>query len=621
MDLLIYSYFLSIFSLINSLISIKYKDVFYNLYLIFFNISFFLLIYKFIISDYSYSLILYNTHELDFLLYKVLALWSNNEGAIFLLCFLLSNLSFWFLNNRYLNILPITLYNRILQLLLYFLLVFNFVNFFIFNPFQKIYWFLLEGFEFNILLQDPLFVIHPPILFIGYISFIILYTFLINIKNLNNIFLEKYKKELTTELYYLSLFCWIFITLGILLGSWWAYYELGWEGWWSWDPVENLSLMPWLLMTVFLHSYNLEKDINLKGTLYLYIGFLLSISSLMSLFFVRSGFLNSVHAFVNDYTSGVWLLFFLSIFLLIFFYLYLQIKNNKDNLKFYYSVFSTKGYLFLFININIFFFFIVIFGTFFPVIYNIIWNNDLSLNNSFYNNSLKLLLIPLLYVLLLHNLNYKNIIVLNSKIFYIIVGFLLFSNIILYYYYDLPFLLINLLISLVLLNILACFWKLIYFRLKLTNSFFSHLGFLLATFGVLIFSSFKKELHINLEPLSKIKLDNIDLIFRGYDLVKKQIYTSSYGNFIFKWNNYDWFVFPEQTFSFFSGVMMTKSIVLSNFLMDCYITILEDGYSSLIHITYNFLTSFIWLGGFLIVLSSIIYLKKINYKEINNIWF
>ena len=94
MDLLIYSYFLSIFSLINSLISIKYKDVFYNLYLIFFNISFFLLIYKFIISDYSYLLILYNTYELDFLLYKVLALWSNNEGAIFLLCFLLSNLSF-----------------------------------------------------------------------------------------------------------------------------------------------------------------------------------------------------------------------------------------------------------------------------------------------------------------------------------------------------------------------------------------------------------------------------------------------------------------------------------------------------------------------------------------------
>jgi cytochrome c biogenesis factor len=121
----------------------------------------------------------------------------------------------------------------------------------------------------------------------------------------------------------------------------------------------------------------------------------------------------------------------------------------------------------------------------------------------------------------------------------------------------------------------------------------SHLGFLIAVANILIFHLFKIEYHINMIPLEKIKINNIEIIFRGYELIKKQIYTSNYGNFLIKWEDFTWGIFPEQSFSFFSNALITKSSILTNGLVDCYITVLEDSFNGLVHITFNYMTSFI----------------------------
>jgi cytochrome c-type biogenesis protein CcmF len=182
--------------------------------------------------------------------------------------------------------------------------------------------------------------------------------------------------------------------------------------------------MPWLLGLILLHGYNKEKNLELKDSIYtIFFSFIIFISSLISLFFVRSGFLNSVHAFVNDYTSGIF--FLVLLFVLIFYIIYLFNSYQKYSRPTDYilSIYSNQGSLFLMINIIIIFFLILTFGTFYPIIYNIFTNQDLSLNMAFYNDSLKLLMIPFLFLFLNKHMTKYNHIFMNVKSIYFFLGF------------------------------------------------------------------------------------------------------------------------------------------------------------------------------------------------------
>ena len=221
---------------------------------------------------------------------------------------------------------------RILTLLFQQIII---IGFFIFliktsNPFNYIFPVPKEGLGLNPILQDPALAIHPPILYLGYVGSSIIFSSTLSATTLNYIS-QKWAKHIK----YWILLSWFFLTLGILLGSIWAYYELGWGGFWFWDPVENVSLMPWLALTTLLHCILvLEKKLALKSWV-----IILAIStftlSMCGTFLVRSGILNSVHTFANDPERGLYILIFLFVLiflsLFIFFFFHTIDNNNKNN--------------------------------------------------------------------------------------------------------------------------------------------------------------------------------------------------------------------------------------------------------------------------------------------------
>ena len=209
-------------------------------------ISFLCLIFSFIVSDFTNETVFNNSHTTKPLFYKISGTWGNHEGSLLLWLLILTFCAFFYFlksKNRPLD-------ERLLTIMFHELIIIGFL-FFLFkasNPFNIIFPVPKEGMGLNPILQDPLLAIHPPILYLGYVSTSIVFSSsLAGLMrgNINNFWAKHIKSWV-----YIS---WTFLTLGILLGSIWAYYELGWGGFWFWDPVENISLMPWLSLTALVH--------------------------------------------------------------------------------------------------------------------------------------------------------------------------------------------------------------------------------------------------------------------------------------------------------------------------------------------------------------------------------
>jgi len=262
------------------------------------------LTWAFVQSDFSVVYVAQHSNTLLPTLYKFSAVWGGHEGSLLLWALMLSLWTFAVaaLSRQ----LPEPMVARVLGVLglvaagfLLFILVTS-------NPFERLLPAAQEGRDLNPLLQDPGLVFHPPMLYMGYVGFSVAYAFAVAalLSGQLDAAWARWSRPWTTS-------AWIFLTLGIALGSWWAYYELGWGGWWFWDPVENASFMPWLVGTALIHSLAVtEKRGSFKNwTVMLAIGaFSLS---LLGTFLVRSGVLTSVHAFATDPTRGIFILAFL----------------------------------------------------------------------------------------------------------------------------------------------------------------------------------------------------------------------------------------------------------------------------------------------------------------------
>ena len=210
-------------------------------------ISFLLLITSFITSDFSVKLVANNSHLLKPILYKVAGAWGNHEGSMLLWVLILTLYLFLFQvsSRHYPNVLVrnvVLVQLSIIALFLFYLLALS-------NPFERLEFPPLNGQDLNPILQDVLLVAHPPVLYLGYLGLSIPFSIAIGFLLTND-----YKINIVRLIRFWSLAPFIFLTLGILLGSIWAYYELGWGGWWFWDPVENVSLLPWLLNLALIHS-------------------------------------------------------------------------------------------------------------------------------------------------------------------------------------------------------------------------------------------------------------------------------------------------------------------------------------------------------------------------------
>ncbi|MDJ0639396.1 MAG: heme lyase CcmF/NrfE family subunit [Paracoccaceae bacterium] len=270
--------------------------------------SFCALTYAFVTSDFSVRLVALNSHTLKPMLYKVTGVWGNHEGSMLLWCLILA--LFGALVAIFGTNLPSRLKARVLAVQASVGVAFLCFLIFTSNPFLRLVSPPMNGQDLNPLLQDPGLAFHPPFLYVGYVGLSMSFSFAVAalIEGRVDAAWGRWVRPWT-------LLAWLNLTIGIALGSWWAYYELGWGGFWFWDPVENASFMPWLIAAALLHSaIVVEKREALKSWTIL-LAILAFGFSLIGAFIVRSGVLTSVHAFANDPERGVYLLGITALFM------------------------------------------------------------------------------------------------------------------------------------------------------------------------------------------------------------------------------------------------------------------------------------------------------------------
>ena len=353
--------------------------------------SFAALTYAFVTDDFSLKLVVENSHTLKPMLYKVAGVWGNHEGSLLLWVLALSfygATAHWF-GDR----LPVTLKARVLAVQGSIALAFLMFMLFTSNPFLRLENPPMNGQDMNPLLQDPGLAFHPPFLYLGYVGLSMAFSFAVAalIEGRVDAAWGRWVRPWT-------LTAWMFLTIGIAMGSWWAYYELGWGGFWFWDPVENASFMPWLFATALLHSaIVVEKREALKAWTML-LSILAFGFSLIGTFIVRSGVITSVHAFANDPERGVFILLLLGVFmggaLMLF-----ALRAGTLEAKGVFAMVSREGALVannLLLTVAAF---VVFIGTIWPLVGEVLMGRALSVGAPFFNAAFTPFMVALALIL------------------------------------------------------------------------------------------------------------------------------------------------------------------------------------------------------------------------------
>ncbi len=489
-------------------------------------LSFFTLILGFVFSDFSIINVYENSNTTKPLFYKVAGTWGNHEGSLLLWINILVLFSYLFLIFNHKHEKKFRLYTLIFQNFL----ILGFVIFLLFNsnPFSAISPVPLEGLGLNPILQDPALAIHPPLLYIGFVGCSIYFSAAIAsvLSNYNG-------KQFAVSIKSWVIISWIFQTLGITIGSIWAYYELGWGGFWFWDPVENASLLPWFAISALMHSVIvLEK----RNTLYEWVIILCLLTFTLSVtgtFLVRSGILNSVHTFANDPSRGLYILLFLS--LMIFTSLMIFFKKRKKESYIFNS--SSKETFILANNwFMVFFLVTVLVGTLYPIFLDVLISAKVSVGPPFYN----IVIIPLVIPLLLFMTMGPQFSWINSKkeklykSLYILASALIVNLVLFYLVGNHGFYLNLILITatfLVLHSILDAKKTLESKKKFEYPRIISHLGFGLLVFFIGINHKHSIETDFNLK-IGEIKtINNYQLFFENIKVEQNKNYKSLIGDF------------------------------------------------------------------------------------------
>ncbi len=362
------------------------------LQLFFVLISFLALIISFVISDFSNETVFNNSHTTKPLFYKISGTWGNHEGSLLLWLLVLTLFIFIFL----LRTKDQPIKYKILTLGFQQVIIIGFFLFLIqtSNPFNYLFPVPDEGLGLNPILQDPALAIHPPILYLGYVGSSIIFSSALaatTLKMVSTSWAVHIKKWV--------LISWIFLTLGILLGSIWAYYELGWGGFWFWDPVENVSLMPWLALTTLLHCILVLERKEILTSWVIILSIATFTLSMCGTFLVRSGILNSVHTFANDPERGLFILIFLFalIFLALFIFFFFHQTTKDKSSNFFWlsketSILVNNWFMMYFLSV-------VLIGTVYPIFLEVISSQKISVGPPFYHKLIAPFLIPFLFAM------------------------------------------------------------------------------------------------------------------------------------------------------------------------------------------------------------------------------
>ena len=567
-------------------------------------ICFFTLITAFVVSDFTLITVYQHSHSLKPIFYKISGTWGNHEGSLLLWIIILIIFSFLFL-----------LYNkshpknyRIYTLIIQNILIVGFLFFLLFNsnPFSVISPEPKEGLGLNPILQDPALAIHPPLLYIGFVGSSIYFSAAIAsllTGYANNSFAKSIKNWV--------LLSWCFQTIGILAGSIWAYYELGWGGFWFWDPVENASLLPWFAMTALLHSLIVLEKRNLLYFWVIILCLLTFILSVTGTFLVRSGILNSVHTFANDPSRGAYILTFLGFMILgSVFLLFKKFKKSNYGLNF-----NSKETFILINNwFMVFYLVTVLLGTIYPIFTEVLSDKKVSVGPPFYNT----VIIPIVVFFLLFMSVGPRVKWIKNKfnnlklLFKILIGSI-FLNFLIIYFFDKYSIISNFIIITSIFLIITSLKDLVeFFKNKNINfsTIVSHtsFGFLILFIGLNYNFSLEKDFNLKLGDTKN--LENYSIKFQELKLKDFKNYKAVIGDFKINnlKNNKEQSLKPEIRIYEKPSTLTYEASIRSGLLVDYYITMSNIDRSDYYNIKFQRKPFMIWIwisvifvsfGGFL----------------------
>ncbi|NVJ67972.1 MAG: heme lyase CcmF/NrfE family subunit [Gammaproteobacteria bacterium] len=590
--------------------------------------SYICLTIAFVQDDFSVAYVANHSNTLLPLRYKITAVWGSHEGSLLLWILILSG---WMAAVAiFSKALTSVMRTRVLATLG--LISVGFVSFALFtsNPFERVLPFIpIDGADLNPLLQDFGMIVHPPMLYMGFVGFSVVFAFAIAGLLQGDLDQKwaKWARPWTTV-------AWIFLTVGIALGSWWAYYELGWGGWWFWDPVENASFMPWLVGTALLHSLAATEKRGAYKSWTVLLAILTFSLSLLGTFLVRSGVLTSVHAFATDPERGLFILTFLGLAvggaLTLYAWQFDKLKSNNN-----YTLVS-KEIAIVLNNVLLFCSLLVVFlGTLYPLIADYLWQEKVSIGPPFFDPYFSFFFAFILFLIPFgQQMNWK-----QNKLKTLAIQqlelFLLSMVIAFVSIYGLAdkiewFALLG--ISLGLWLMLSCLFYL-YGQTKNAKSLFTglkkitrsywgmivaHIGVAVTVIGVIVTTFYSLEKDVRIAPQETVAVQNLEIEFVKFDNFTFENYISSQATLKVSKNGESLAVLkPEKRRYRVSNQLMTEAAINPGFFSDLYISLaqpLENG-AWAIKVYYKPFVRWIWLGALLMALGGLLAVSDKRYRE------
>ncbi|QWE24300.1 heme lyase CcmF/NrfE family subunit [Polynucleobacter sp. AP-Elch-400A-B2] len=580
-------------------------------------IAFVILAWSFYSNDFSVLYVAEHSNSQMPVIYRLGAVWGGHEGSLLLWIFLLSTWTFLVAQlSKALDEFMVARVIGVLGLVTTGLLLFVLATS---NPFERLLPAAQDGRSLNPLLQDPGLVFHPPMLYMGYVGFSVAFAFAIAslLSGRLDAAWARWSRPWTTA-------AWIFLTLGIALGSWWAYYELGWGGWWFWDPVENASFIPWLVGTALLHSLAVtEKRGGFKSWTVLLAITAFSLS-LLGTFLVRSGVLTSVHAFATDPTRGVFILIFLVLVVGSSLTLYAW-RAPKSTLGGKFSLTSREtfillGNVFLVVSAAS-----VLLGTLYPLLIDALHLGKISVGPPYFNSVFVPIMIPLLVLMGVgpwtswKNSNLLDVIKrlwIAALVAVIAAALISFAMGAFTWLSSLGFLLAFWVITSGVLQIIRQAKA-----GKPTRSFIgmqvAHLGIAVFTIGVTMVGAYQEEKDVRMLAGESVSVGGYDIQLQGVRPVPGPNYKAMQGTFLLTRNGkLEATMYPEKRNYFSSTMPMTEAAIDASLTRDIYISLGEelDDKAWAVRVYYKPFVDWIWGGCVLMALGGLLAMSDKRYR-------
>jgi cytochrome c-type biogenesis protein CcmF len=580
-------------------------------------IAFVILAWSFYSNDFSVLYVAEHSNSLMPVMYRLGAVWGGHEGSLLLWVFLLSTWTILVAQlSKALDEFMVARVIGVLGLVTSGLLLFVLTTS---NPFMRLLPAAQDGRSLNPLLQDPGLVFHPPMLYMGYVGFSVAFAFAIAslLSGRLDAAWARWSRPWTTA-------AWVFLTLGIALGSWWAYYELGWGGWWFWDPVENASFIPWLVGTALLHSLAVtEKRGGFKSWTVLLAITAFSLS-LLGTFLVRSGVLTSVHAFATDPRRGIFILIFLVVVVGSSLTLYAW-RAPKSSLggKFSFSsreTFILLGNVFLVVSAGS-----VLLGTLYPLLIDALHLGKISVGPPYFNSVFVPIMIPLLVLMGVGPwTSWK-----NSDLPAVIKRLWIAGLVAVFAGIAIP-LMMGEFTWLAGIGFLLAFWVIASGCLQIirqakagkpTRSFIgmqvAHLGIAVFVIGVTMVGAYQEEKDVRMSAGETVTVGGYQIQLQGVNLVPGPNYQAMRGTFLLSKNGgSQTSLHPEKRNYFSSTMPMTEAAIDVGLTRDIYVSLGEElpDKSWAVRVYYKPFVDWIWGGCLLMALGGVLAISDKRYR-------